>query len=218
VSIRPAWQNAIVPETVIAQLAKDAIPGNVKTRLLPVLSAQAAADLHAAMVRHVCAELCSSGLGEVQLWVDGDPAGPLFSDCRLLGVAQVLRQRGGDLGERMANIAEYCLGSHSRVILVGSDAPTLDRAYLADAVALLEHSEVVFGPALDGGYVLLGLTCYTRELFEDMPWGTDRVLETSIGRLQDNATAFSLLRPLPDIDRPDDLAYLPENLARLTRL
>lgn len=205
-----------MPETLIAQLAKQAIPGRVKTRLLPAMSAQAAADLHAAMVRHVCAELCASKLGDVQLWVDGDPGAPLFSDCLRLGVTEIRRQRGDDLGERMANITRQGLGSYTRVILVGSDAPTLDRAYLAEAVALLQRSEVVFGPALDGGYVLLGLTCFRRELFEDMPWGTDRVLETSIGRLRENATDFSLLTPLPDIDRPGDLAYLPEKFAPIT--
>ena len=201
-------------ETLIAQLAREPVPGRVKTRLLPSISAESAARLHADMVRRVCEAACGSGAHRVELWVDGDINHPLFAECRALGVGDIRRQEGEDLGQRMLRIVERGFArSSGKVVLVGSDAPALTPDYFREALLSLDRSEVVIGPALDGGYVLLGLSRPLPELFVDIPWGSDRVLALSLARLDALAIGATLLSALPDIDRPEDLSLLPDDLA-----
>jgi rSAM/selenodomain-associated transferase 1 len=203
-----------VAETLFAQLAREPIPGRVKTRLLPALSSDAAARLHSAMVYRICQTLCGSGLGAVQLWVDGNPDAPLFDACRRLGLQGVHAQRGDDLGDRMRHISERGFaGGFDRVVLVGSDAPSLTSNYLLEVVQRLDEAEVVFAPALDGGYVLVAMNRHVVQLFGDIPWGGEQVLSLSLQRLDAARVRYALLSPLPDIDRPEDLRHLPASLA-----
>ncbi len=197
---------------LLAQLAREPVPGHVKTRMLPRLSPEQAADLHAAMVESICRTLCDCGIGRVQLWVDGEPEAPLFRRCLEMGVASIETQCGEDLGRRMAHICRQGLANHPAVVLVGSDAPALNGDYIRAAVTALAEVDVVLGPALDGGYVLLGLGRYVPELFEDIPWGTDSVLSATLSRLKAVKRSYHLLEPLPDIDRPADLRHVPDGL------
>lgn len=202
-------------ETLLAQLAREPVPGRVKTRLLTALSEDAAARLHGAMVHSICQTLCGSGLGAVQLWVDGNPDASLFEACRRLGLQGVRSQCGGDLGERMRHISECGFADgFDRVVLVGSDAPSLTSSYLREALRGLDESDAIFGPALDGGYVLLGINRPMAQLFQDIPWGSERVLALSRQRLEAACVPYSLLNPLPDIDRPEDLRHLPASLVQ----
>ena len=195
---------------VVAQLARAPAPGKVKTRLLTALSADRAAGLHAAMVRRIAGQLAAAG--PLELWVAGDTSAPLFQECLQLGVRRLREQPPGDLGARMAHIAREGLASQDRVILVGSDAPGLSRAYVERALAALDVVDAVFGPALDGGYVLLGLRRFCAELFREIPWGTDEVLSASLAAADAAGCSHRLLEPLADIDRPEDLRHLPEDL------
>ena len=191
-------------------MARSPEPGAVKTRMLPALSAEGAARLHSAMVMYICRRLM--GFGPTQLWVSGDQRSPLFHQCIELGALGPFRQRGADLGERMAHIANLALRQHDKVILVGSDAPGIDRGYLEQARRALDSVDVVFGPAVDGGYVLLGLKRVVPGLFVEIPWGTGQVLERSLQALSESGNDWILLEPLPDIDRPEDLRHLPVDL------
>lgn len=195
---------------VIAQLAREPVPGEVKTRLLSALSPQRAAALHAAMVLRTAGRL--SEAGPLQLWVAGDVGNPLFQECLDAGAGSLHPQPGGDLGAKMQHIAAAGLDSHERVILVGSDSPELDADYVLQAVRALDAVDVVLGPALDGGYVLLGLKILCRELFADMPWGSDAVLRQSVEALEETGRSYRLLDARQDIDRPEDLRHLPEDL------
>lgn len=202
-----------MPEPLIfAQMAREPVSGQVKTRLLPALSASQAMSLHSAMVEHTARTLCDSGLGEVRLWVDGDENHALFARCRQLGVAAVLPQCRGDLGMRMAAICEQCLAEASAVVLVGSDAPSIDSDYLQAVSQALDEVDAVLGPALDGGYVLFGLRRFAPELFTGIAWGGESVLEKTVEKLTALQWSYRLLATLPDIDRPEDLRHLPDSL------
>jgi rSAM/selenodomain-associated transferase 1 len=202
-----------MPEQLIfAQLAREPVPGRVKTRLMPALSAQQATSLHSAMVEQTARTLCDSGLGEVCLWVDGDENHALFARCRRAGVSAVLPQSAGDLGMRMAAICEQCLTEADGVVLVGSDAPTINAEYLQAASQALAEVDAVLGPALDGGYVLFGLRRFAPGLFTGISWGEDTVLEKTLEKLEALQWSYRLLETLADIDRPEDFRHLPDSL------
>lgn len=197
-------------EYVLAQLAREPIPGQVKTRMTPFLTAERAADLHGAMVRHIAAKLCR--LGALELWVAGDANAAFFRDCQQLGNISLHEQAGGDLGARMQHIVDQGLSRADKVILVGSDVPGLDTDYIEQAVAALDHADAVLGPAEDGGYVLVGLAQRCDAIFNNMPWGTETVLARTLAALEESGLTRELLSSLPDVDRPEDLRHLPEAL------
>ena len=122
---------------------------------------------------------------------------------------QVLPQSSGDLGQRMANIAlQLFLRGHAPVILIGTDVPLLSPAHLHKAQYLLGQSDLVFGPALDGGYYLIGMRKFTARVFKGISWGSERVLEDTLKICKENKLSFALLDSLMDIDRPHDLLAL----------
>ncbi|MDX1734055.1 MAG: TIGR04282 family arsenosugar biosynthesis glycosyltransferase [Halioglobus sp.] len=195
------------PATTFLQFAREPVPGRVKTRMLEALSAQRACDLHCELVLWTCRQLLLAGAGEVELCVAGDGGHALFAQCRDLGAARVTRQRGADLGQRMAHALAAALQRSERVILVGSDCPAISPAYLHRAVRALDDGEVVIGPATDGGFVLLGARSLPGGIFEGVQWGTAQVYAATVANLRRSATAFVALPPLPDIDRPEDLVH-----------
>ncbi len=189
---------------LLIQFARVPRVGRVKTRLIPRLGPAGACALHAELMQWTSRRLIASGLGPVQLWLDGEP-GPELAE-RYRPPVTIHRQRGADLGERMLHALESGLGSHRRVLLVGSDCPWLDTERLAAAAAALDRSEVVLQPALDGGYVLIGARRVSPELFQGVEWGSERVYRQTADRLQGLGLRWQALEPLPDVDRPEDLA------------
>jgi len=98
-----------------------------------------------------------------------------------------------------------CLAQHSYGIIVGADCPTVDVAYVQQAVsALLAGADVVVGPAIDGGYGLIGVSRETPEIFADMPWGSDKVLAQTLSRAAKAKHQLVQLAPLWDVDEAPD--------------
>jgi rSAM/selenodomain-associated transferase 1 len=192
-------------ETLLIQFAREPVPGQVKTRMFPHLSADQACELHCDLVQWTAQQLLASGLGPVQLAVAGDPGQPLFTRSLNRGVSELVEQRGEDLGERMFHALAEALESFRRVILVGSDCPSIDGAYLAAAVESLQRVPVVLGPALDGGYVLIGATRVDRQLFAGITWGSEQVMSQTRERLEQLRWDYEELASLADVDRPADL-------------
>ena len=188
------------------------VAGEAKTRLIPALGAQGAARLHRRLLEDTVGRLCAAGLAWVELWVTPDDRHPCFVGLAARWPLDIHIQQGQDLGTRLAHAARSALTRAEAVILVGSDCPDLSPDYLGAALAGLEHQDAVLGPALDGGYVLLGLRSVDDILFERMPWGSDRVAELTGQRLDALGWHWSRLAPLRDIDRPEDLVYLPAAL------
>lgn len=187
------------------QFAREPIPGRVKTRLQPPLDAEQACELHSELVLWTARSLTGAALGDVELHAAGRVDCALFRRCRELGVQRVRAQSGADLGQRMYRAMHAGLQTHSPVILVGSDAPQLDAAYLGAALNALVEADVVLGPALDGGYVLIGARRVEQAWFEHVEWGTDTVFSATVRQLEASGTHWRALLPLQDIDRPEDL-------------
>ena len=125
---------------------------------------------------------------------------------------QVHHQQGNDLGERMWNAYEMVSRSSDRVVLLGIDSPSLPLAHIQEALEKLSRFPVVVGPVEDGGYSLLALSKPRKELFESMSWGTDVVLQETLGKLATDE--FFLLPCWYDVDTPADLRRLEQDLRR----
>jgi rSAM/selenodomain-associated transferase 1 len=193
-------------ECRVVVLAKAPQPGRVKTRLVPVLGEQGAAELYVQLLWRTLQ--VASGVGEwpVELWCSPCQDHPFFATCRSDFGVMLRDQQGSDLGERMmtAGLADAC-----PVVLIGADCPMLDADYLRGAIsALAAGDEVVIGPAEDGGYGLIGMRRLVPELFRDMPWGSDQVLARTRDRLASLGVVWRELNVLWDVDRPEDLRRL----------
>lgn len=183
------------------------IPGRTKTRMIPALGAGGAAGLQREMTAytvHTARALAAKTGVEVEIRFEGAP----LPDLRgWLGRSYRFRPQGdGDLGRRMLRaFADAFAERQQRVVIVGTDCPTLDLATLERAFAALTHSDVVLGPASDGGYYLIGLNRSRPGLFEGIPWGTGEVLERTWDILRRDALRAERLRELSDVDLPEDL-------------
>jgi rSAM/selenodomain-associated transferase 1 len=122
-----------------------------------------------------------------------------------------LPQEGGDIGERMRSCFQraFALGFH-RVVLIGSDSPDLPQGYLKGAFMGLQIKEVVLGPAVDGGYYLIGFrdTSFTGSVFEDIHWSTSSVFSETMMKLRKMNRTVYLLPPWSDVDTVADLKNL----------
>ena len=191
--------------TRIVIFAKAPLPGKVKTRLIPALGAEGAAELAAEMLRRTAEEAVGAAVGPVELCADPDPG-----DGDWLGhLPSALETNGqgeGDLGARLARAATRILAGGERVLLIGTDCPELDRDRLTAAARALDDHDAVIHPARDGGYALLGLTRFDKSLFEDIAWSTDTVAAETIARIRRLGWALQVGETLRDVDVPADLA------------
>ena len=190
--------------------SKPPIPGRVKTRLLSVLSAERAAELHAAFLGDLCERLGGAATFTLRLaWAleAGEEAPPTS--------VPAMRQRGADLGERLFHALGEAALEHPLVGAVGSDHPELTVARVEEAfAALASGAEVVLGPAVDGGYYLIAVRreALNPRLFADVPWSTDAVLARTLERCAELGLVVSQLAPAADVDNPADLNRLAASL------
>lgn len=197
--------------------ARAPVAGQVKTRLIPALGAEGAARLYGRLAADLLRDLDAWGLAPVELWVTPDAGHPLFDRLAARWRLTQHRQEGEDLGARLAHAARTALTRSEAIVLLGTDCAELSADYLGAALGLLRDHDAVLGPALDGGYVLLGLRQVASELFEQMPWGSDRVADLTRRRLDRLGWRWRELHPLRDIDRPEDLVHLPPSMADWAR-
>ncbi|MBC8023959.1 MAG: TIGR04282 family arsenosugar biosynthesis glycosyltransferase [Burkholderiales bacterium] len=204
--------NAPRPEAPrIAVFAKAPRAGAVKTRLVPLLGAQGAASLHAALVRHALSTATRAQPDSLQLWCAPDTADPFFSECAARFSCELRMQRGHDLGARMA----HAFAAQAPLLLIGTDCPPLRASHLSHAWRLLVSHDVAIAPAEDGGYVMIGLARPAPALFERIEWGTDTVLAETRRRIAAAGLKSIELETLWDVDRPEDYRRLQQTgLAR----
>ncbi|MEH1933556.1 MAG: TIGR04282 family arsenosugar biosynthesis glycosyltransferase [Nostoc sp.] len=182
-------------------------PGKTKTRLIPVLGTVGAANLQRQMTEHtifqvqelqkaiaISVEVCFAG-GDSQLMQDW------------LGLDLVYQSQGeGDLGLRMARSLRNAFQSGAeQVIIIGTDCPGVNAQILATAFQKLHAFDLVLGPAIDGGYYLIGLRQPIPELFVNIEWGTAQVFQKTVDIAQKLNLSHVNLSPLADVDRPEDL-------------
>nr|MBF0222778.1 TIGR04282 family arsenosugar biosynthesis glycosyltransferase [Desulfobulbaceae bacterium] len=184
-------------------------PGKTKTRLVPALGDDGAAQLHRQMAERTVSMAASFAKAHdcaLTIYYQG---GRVSSMKNWLGDHAYQEQYPGDLGQRLVQgFKTSFLAKNSSVIAVGTDCPGLGNDLLVKAFAALPKADVVLGPAFDGGYYLIGLSRLHAELFTDIDWGTGSVLSQTLQKADQNNLTSTILEPLHDIDRPEDIKHL----------
>ena len=200
--------------------AKNPVPGQVKTRLLPLLSPEGAASLYRAFLVDWCNAL--SALPTSDLVIAYTPPDAL-SDLKTLigGHAIYIPQEDSGLGERLTAVSRWaCDQGYEKFLLVGSDSPTLPIAYIERAIALLASRDVVIGPSTDGGYYLIGFSKIGAErtiptIFQDIAWSTEHALRETLEKVDGTNAKVGVLPPWYDVDTPSDLEFLRDHLCAM---
>lgn len=197
--------------------AKAPVQGLAKTRLIPVLGNQGAADLARRMLDHTVAQALAANVGPVELCVTPSPSDAQWQTQTRPASVACSDQGGGDLGERMARAVQRVIGAGESLLLIGTDCPALDAALLRSAAASLQHFDATLVPTVDGGYVLLGLNGFHASLFEDIEWSTGSVATETRRRMANLGWTVQDHSTVHDIDEPDDLRWLPRGWPGSTR-
>ncbi len=189
--------------------------GRVKTRLGRSIGMDHAASLHRAFCCHLAETLSQSG-GRRSFVITPPEKRPEFES--MAGPDwQIDYQAEGDLGHRMR--AWFAEAENENRVLIGADCPLLDDSVLCAAGAELAHHDVVFGPAIDGGYYLVGLRGPWRspyaDVFDGIPWSTDAVLSDSCRRASEAGLSVAVLDPREDVDTVEELVRLRGRLTAM---
>ncbi|WP_372860697.1 TIGR04282 family arsenosugar biosynthesis glycosyltransferase [Psychrobacter sp.] len=195
-------------QTCIILFAKFPAQGMAKTRLQPALGIEGAAQMAHKLLLHSIEQAVATGF-TVELCVSPAPTDPCWQALNLLDSLRWSAQAEGDLGLRMLTASQQALARFEHVILIGTDCPSLTTIRIRQAAQQLEIQDSVMIPAFDGGYVLFGFKQVAARLFSTIEWSTASVAKVTQQRLAELSWSVALLAPLPDIDEPEDLQYLP---------
>jgi rSAM/selenodomain-associated transferase 1 len=198
-------------------MAKASVAGRAKTRLIPTLGAEAAAALNTAFLQDVAANLdAAAQLASIDPWMAYAPAGSeAFFRAELPAHVGLLETIGPDLGACLFLAVERLFArGYGTIALLNSDSPTLPTACLVAAATALaaDGDRMVIGPAVDGGYYLIGLKTAHRRLFEDIAWSTEHVFEQTLARARDIDLPVVVLPSWYDVDEPPMLRLLAREL------
>jgi len=210
--------------SVVVVMAKRPVPGKTKTRLCPPLTPLEAAELYEALLRDTIGLVSSLRGIELAIAITPRTAVGHMGTFAPRG-ARMLAVEGADIGECLRGATEQLFSEgFTRVVAVNSDGPTLPAEYIERAVAMLTHSDVVLGPAEDGGYYLIGLRQKQPGLFTDIAWSSSRVAAQTLERAVALGLTAARLPSWYDVDTPaelerlrTDLIWLPPEVAPHTR-
>ena len=183
------------------------LPGNTKTRLMPLLGPEGCAAFHTAMLRDLAVLL---GDYPADLFVSRAPEG---DECALREIfpsaVDFILQQGPELGERMEQALCHCLNlGYEAAVLIGSDLPTLSRRHLDEAFTALRGCEATLGPSEDGGYYLVGLRRPCPALFANKSYGSGNVYEQAAESIASAGLSFHAAPSCADVDTAEDLRAL----------
>ncbi len=206
------------PTTVVV-MTRAARPGSTKTRLQPLLGAAGCARLQRALLAHTMRiAATASRAAATSLHVAVEPPDAVAEVAQTVGAAAtVFAQQGSNLGARMcAAVAHAAATRPGPIVLIGTDVPLLTSDGIIEATRLTDAGhDVVFSPALDGGYCLIALRRPTPAVFDIDPalWGGPRVLESSVTAARAAGLDVTFLPTLRDLDTPEDARALAADAA-----
>ncbi len=177
--------------------------GKVKTRLAKTVGDDKALKIYNILLNHTLTITNGANCDKAIFYSDFIDESDMWNKA-LFG--QFI-QEGNDLGERMQNAFKYAFSEHyKRIVIIGSDCLDLNEQIINDAFEILHDYEIVIGPANDGGYYLLGMRTFYKELFKNKKWSTEKVLPDTLLDISKLDVSVKLLPTLSDIDEEKDLA------------
>ena len=199
----------VAGQSALLVFTRTPVAGQVKTRLLPALDAERALAVHTRLLLRTLDTARNSKVAHIELWCAPAAQHPVLTELAERFALRLQTQAGADLGARMCFALDQALRRYSRVALIGSDCIDLSAADINLAMEqLAAGSDVTLGPALDGGYYLIGMAKLHRQLFTGISWGTGAVLRATRRRVLESGLKLAELPLRRDLDRPEDLRYL----------
>ncbi len=197
-------------DNLLMVFAKAPIAGLAKTRLFPYMSFEEAARLQHAFLADTLDKALA--IPDAKVCLAYEPASALAflkEHFDREEIVEYLPQEGADLGERMSRAFDegFRMGA-GRVLIIGSDVPTLSERYISTAFERLHLADVVLGPALDGGYYLIGLKEPAPALFEGIGWSGPDVFASTLATASRLGLRVDVLPELRDVDSFTDLKLL----------
>ena len=184
---------------VVLVFQKNEVLGKVKTRLAAGVGEEQALDIYRQLLDKTYLTLRDISVSITTYFSEFIPDNPIHS------AENKLVQLGQDLGERMKNaFAENFESGMEKVVLIGTDCPSLEGIHLSQAFEALDQSDLVLGPARDGGYYMIGMKRRADFLFEGITWSTELVLSQTLALAAEQGLQTSLLPVLEDIDTLED--------------
>lgn len=191
--------------SLLIVFVRNIILGKVKTRLAQTIGNENAFLIYKKLVEITEQETQQLNNCDIHIYFSGHLMGEQWSDYKKFV------QQGNDLGEKMKNAFKDGFNSeYDKVILIGSDLPDISAKIIQQGFDELVNNDLVFGPAVDGGYYLIGMNKLEFCVFEDKPWSTENLLQITLSELKDKKV--SLLAELNDIDIYEDLQKYPSLL------
>ena len=179
---------------------KNSEKGKVKTRLAKTVGDDTALAIYKALLAHT-RQVALAVAGTRYLFYSQYI--PPQDDWSATDFQKQLQAEGA-LGYKMTKAFETAFQQHQRVVIIGSDCASLTPAIITKAFQQLEKQDFVIGPAMDGGYYLLGMNQFQPRVFENIIWSTETVLQRTIDRITELKGSYFLLPTLSDIDYAED--------------
>ncbi len=201
------WQECItVNKNHYGLLAKYPKAGKVKTRLARDIGAEGAEEIYRTIAERVFSNTSPAAGDYFERLVFYSPPEAKAGFEQWVPGEKLLPQRGGDIGEIMWNaIRDLFESGAEKAVISGADVPDINRDIIKEAFLKLEDSDVVIGPAEDGGYYLIGVKALYSEIFEGIPWSTKKVFEETVKIIERIGLRYSTLSTLYDVDRREDI-------------
>lgn len=211
-------KNSVVAEKPLRIIifAKAPVAGLAKTRLIPALGEEGAAQLAGQLLVYSVEQALAAKVGAVELCVTPCMQHSVWDAMQLPKALQWSNQEDGDLGDRLARAARQSIANGESVLLMGTDCPGLTAKRITAAAHALKTHDSCLVPVSDGGYALLGLNYHLPSVFIDMPWSTAAVAALTRERILAKGYTLEQLAELHDIDDPEDLQHLPARFSVTT--
>jgi rSAM/selenodomain-associated transferase 1 len=204
-----------MPDTALVVMARYPLPGTTKTRLARTLGDEATLKLYQAFLIDLASRFAGPDYDLYWAYTPAEVDYDAFIHTLVPELAPYTRsfpQQGADLGERLLHAFQWTRQQgYASTIVIGSDSPHISRAMVAQAQKALQETDVVLGPADDGGYYLLAMRA-PHDVFSNIPMSTSVVTALTLDKASQQGLTTKLIAPLFDIDEHADLLRLADLL------
>lgn len=196
------------PDIPLFLFAKAPVPGQVKTRMQPELTEAGAAELANMMLAQSVRKINTHWPGSLVLTVSPDLEHGCFRDLRSRYRMDIEVQVEGDLGQRIIHVLEKAIRESGGGVVMGCDVPQISGNILSRVHARISKRKNIIGPAVDGGFYILGLHELNCGIFNRVDWGSSQVLTQTLDNLKSLGMDIEFCQELRDIDNWSDLCWL----------